>query len=156
MSMDYSRYPTDWKAISLRIRERDNWQCKECGLPNGALILRSDIDAAYYLLYDSENDVHIHPDGWRMRLSEIPEEYQHFKYTRVVLTVHHKGATKDDGSPGDTHDKMDCRDCNLESLCQRCHFLKDLPSHIINAAISRRKNKEKRLAQQGYVRLFND
>lgn len=36
MPMDYSRYPPDWKQISLRIRaERAGWQCEWCGAANG-------------------------------------------------------------------------------------------------------------------------
>lgn len=35
MPMDISKYPPDWKAISLRIRERDGWRCKFCGAENG-------------------------------------------------------------------------------------------------------------------------
>lgn len=30
-----ARYPKDWKAISLRIRERDGWRCKFCAAENG-------------------------------------------------------------------------------------------------------------------------
>ena len=33
--MDYSRYPADWKAISLRIRVRDGDCCKWCKVKNG-------------------------------------------------------------------------------------------------------------------------
>jgi hypothetical protein len=35
MPVDYSKYPKDWKKISLRIRERSGGQCEctgECGL----------------------------------------------------------------------------------------------------------------------------
>lgn len=35
MPFDASRYPADWKAISLRIREREGWRCKWCGAVNG-------------------------------------------------------------------------------------------------------------------------
>lgn len=31
MPFDASRYPKDWKDISLRIRDRDGWRCKFCG-----------------------------------------------------------------------------------------------------------------------------
>jgi 5-methylcytosine-specific restriction endonuclease McrA len=37
MPMDYKRYPKNWKAISLAIRERDKWRCKFCGVANGEL-----------------------------------------------------------------------------------------------------------------------
>lgn len=33
--MDYSRYPENWKEISLSIRERDGWKCKWCDAANG-------------------------------------------------------------------------------------------------------------------------
>jgi 5-methylcytosine-specific restriction endonuclease McrA len=29
------RYPTDWRAISLAIRERAGWRCEFCGAVNG-------------------------------------------------------------------------------------------------------------------------
>ena len=35
MPFDKSRYPSDWKEISLRIRERDQFRCKWCGAENG-------------------------------------------------------------------------------------------------------------------------
>ena len=35
MPFDKSRYPSDWKEISLRIRERDRFRCKWCGAENG-------------------------------------------------------------------------------------------------------------------------
>lgn len=34
MPCDYSRYPKDWKQISLRIRAREDWKCKFCGAEN--------------------------------------------------------------------------------------------------------------------------
>lgn len=30
-----SRYPDNWKEISLRIRQRDGWRCKFCQAENG-------------------------------------------------------------------------------------------------------------------------
>jgi 5-methylcytosine-specific restriction endonuclease McrA len=35
MPFDASRYPANWKEISLAIRERDHWRCKFCGAVNG-------------------------------------------------------------------------------------------------------------------------
>lgn len=35
MPIDYTKYPPDWKAISLRIREREGQCCKWCGAENG-------------------------------------------------------------------------------------------------------------------------
>ena len=64
-----------------------------------------------------------------------------FDTHRRTMSVHHIGATKDDGSPGDMHDKMDVRDCNLIALCARCHLLRDLPGHVLSAAKTRRQKK---------------
>ena len=35
MPMQRHRYPPQWEAISLRIREREGWRCKWCGAPQG-------------------------------------------------------------------------------------------------------------------------
>lgn len=60
---------------------------------------------------------------------------------KVVLTVAHLGAPHPDGTPGDKHDKMDCRDENLAALCQRCHLNYDRDEHLANAAKTRRRRK---------------
>jgi len=31
MPMDLSRYPKNWKAIALAVKEAANWTCRECG-----------------------------------------------------------------------------------------------------------------------------
>lgn len=100
--MDRARYPTDWDAISRRVRERASWCCEWCGIANGATTERG---------------------------------------TRVVLTVHHIGIEREDGSPGDRHDKHDVRDANLVALCNRCHLLADLDIHMANAAATRRRKR---------------
>jgi 5-methylcytosine-specific restriction endonuclease McrA len=136
MPMDRSKYPLDWDAISARIRERDGQRCKWCGLPNGALIMRSLIDPARYVIL-KDDGIHYDQDGRAVRLSEMPEELDREKYTRVVLTVHHIGVDKPDGTPGDRHDKLDCRDENLAALCQRCHFKADWDIHFAAATAAR-------------------
>lgn len=35
MPVDWSRYPENWRAISLEIRTREGWRCKWCGAENG-------------------------------------------------------------------------------------------------------------------------
>ena len=76
--------------------------------------------------------------------------------TRVVLTVHHIGVSKPDGSPGDRHDKMDCRPENLVALCQGCHLMADLPSHIARAKATRQRKTEQRLIDAGQLVLICD
>lgn len=34
MPVDMRRYPSEWKAISLAIRNREGWRCKWCGAEN--------------------------------------------------------------------------------------------------------------------------
>lgn len=121
MPMDRSRYPTDWERISLRIRSRDGWRCKFCGVPNGAIGVR-DRDGTFFPVG--------HPRA-------IPGK----KPTKIVLTVAHLGTARADGRPGDKHDKMDVRDENLAALCQGCHLMYDLEDHMANAAATRRQKK---------------
>lgn len=64
-----------------------------------------------------------------------------FDTHRRTMSVHHLDAPKDDGCPGDVHDKMDVRAVNLLALCARCHLLRDLPIHVQNAARTRRARK---------------
>lgn len=64
-----------------------------------------------------------------------------FDTHRRTMSVHHLGAPRDDGSPGDMHDKMDVRPCNLLALCSKCHLARDLPGHIANAARTRRQKR---------------
>jgi hypothetical protein len=61
--------------------------------------------------------------------------------SRVVLTVAHLGVAKPDGTPGDKHDKQDCRPENLAALCQRCHLAFDHPDHIRHARETRERRR---------------
>ena len=153
--MDKSRYPADWVAISLSIRERDGWKCRECGLANGAQIIRSSERPALCVILDVDTQCFATQAGVQIRDSEMPDEFDTSKQpTRVVLTVHHIGIEKPDGALGSASDKMDVRPDNLVSLCQRCHFLADLPGHIINAARSRKRKKEQAKLDAGQMPLF--
>ena len=130
MPMDRSRYPTDWDAISLAVKRRADFRCEWCDVPHGAFIVRDKLDPRRYEIVSMEADMSVETaylDG--------------DKVTRVVLTVHHIGVDKPDGTPGDRHDKMDCRAENLVCLCQRCHLLADLDVHIANAAETRRRKR---------------
>lgn len=64
-----------------------------------------------------------------------------FDSHKRTMSVHHMGAPKDDGSPGDMHDKMDVRPINLRALCSKCHLARDLPGHMANAAATRRRQR---------------
>lgn len=55
----------------------------------------------------------------------------------VILTTAHLGVDLPNGMPGDKHNKMDVRDENLASLCQRCHLNFDRNDHIQRARATR-------------------
>lgn len=152
MPMDRSRYPADWDDISKRIRERDGGRCTCCGLENGTWIVRSSFHPEEYLLYDADTG-ELREPHFGLIVELTADDFRR-KPTRVILTVHHIGVDKPDGSPGSRHDKMDCRDENLTSLCQRCHFIADLDIHIVNAALARATNKRKRQVQAGQMELW--
>lgn len=154
--MDNSRYPADWDAISRRIRfGRAKGKCEQCGAPHGVEIVRSSIDPARWIWLDDADGIYKRPDGSWIRLSDMPDEYDILNYTRVVLTVHHIGIEKADGSPGDPHDKLDCRDANLIALCQRCHLLADLDDHIAKAHVTRNRKKHEAFREAGQLALWD-
>jgi len=113
MPCDYSKYPKDWKAISLRIKEREEWKCKFCGVKHGDLrvgdeVVRAGSSEAFYA---SEN--------YAAGLGPKPR--------CIVLTVAHLA----DPNP------MNCDDDNLAALCQRCHNRLDMPMRQSNARKTR-------------------
>jgi hypothetical protein len=154
MPMRTEAYPPNWKEISLRIRERAGWKCEKCSVPNKARILRSNIDPTRWVMEDPEGDYfYLDMQGRGMR--DVSEEYERGQdYTTVILTVHHIGVDKPDGTPGDPHDKMDVRDENLIALCQRCHLIADLPLHIANAKVTRNRKRHAALVEAGQQPLF--
>ena len=138
MSMKNYRYPDNWDEIATSIKERAGWVCEQCGAIHDAYITRDPHDPAKFR-YITDGDL----------LDE------HLKITRVMLTVHHIGVQKPDGSPGDMHDKLDCRSENLIALCQRCHLLADLPDHIALAKQTRINRKHERQLEAGQQILFD-
>lgn len=41
MPMDPSRYPSDWPAISRRVRDAAGWRCQRCGISQGSTATKS-------------------------------------------------------------------------------------------------------------------
>jgi 5-methylcytosine-specific restriction endonuclease McrA len=39
MPMQRDRYPADWEAISLRVREAAGWKCEFCGIAQGTEVI---------------------------------------------------------------------------------------------------------------------
>lgn len=138
MPMDRSRYPADWPAISLRIRQRDGNRCVHCGAVNGTyMLVERDGTRRETSPDDSDADEPLAP-GQRI--------------TKIVLTVAHLGTPHADGTPGDVHDKLDVRPENLASLCQRCHFRYDRAEHGANAA----RTRVRRRIDRGQMALIAD
>jgi hypothetical protein len=132
MPMDKKRYPPNWDEISRQIRfERAGNRCEACDVKNGAVGARD-----RHGNWHDEDSIHSLNAGVGDDLfGDFPN------MIKIVLTVHHIGMPKPDGSPGSPDDKMDCRDENLICLCQGCHLNADRPHHL-------RKRREKRLRRQ--------
>jgi hypothetical protein len=105
---DRSKYPPDWEAISLRIKERAGWRCEcagECGSPG-----HSPCGIEHGTVAQSAA---VGRDGRR-------REY------RIVLTTAHLD-----------HVPTNCADDNLKAMCQPCHLRYDRDRHTVKAAATR-------------------
>jgi 5-methylcytosine-specific restriction endonuclease McrA len=96
-----AKYPSDWHAISLRVRQAAHWRCERCGTSQGFPL----------------------PGGYR-----------------VVLTTAHVL----------NPDPSDCRQENLQALCQACHNRLDAP---MRARHARETLRQRRIAA-GQRELF--
>jgi hypothetical protein len=145
MPVDMKRYPKDWNAISRRIKEREGWKCKFCGVRHGAWGWREAngdfVEAKIGPLKDAGFD--------RPPFTIACSDGRSRKIVEIILTVAHLGEAKVDGSPGDKHDKFDCRDENLAALCQRCHLRYDIAEHVENAS----KTRARKRVESGNVAL---
>lgn len=102
-----ARYPKNWKAISLAIREAAGQKCEKCAAPNGAMIGRGiGRDAGTYWHDGLVRNAETGEALWYQRASE----YEGAAPVKVVLTVAHLN-----------HVPEDCRPENLRAWCQRCH-----------------------------------
>lgn len=112
MPFDRRRYPDDWKAITLAIRERagDRCECEgECGRDHAG---RCRSERGYP-----------NPDTG----------------SRVVITVAHlwRGPCAECHAVG-----RKCGEpSHLKAMCQACHLAYDLPQHQANARRTRRARK---------------
>lgn len=113
MPMKRSDYPDDWEAISLSIRRRARGRCECTG------------ECGLHSRRCTARTIKPHP----------------ITASKVILTTAHLGIPKPDGTPGDKHDKADCRPENLKAMCQRCHLVFDHPDHVRHAAETRRRKK---------------
>lgn len=122
-----ARYPKDWPAISLRIRERAGQKCEDCGVRNYEYGGRDPLGGWHKSLPVGEKLLHLawpRPgeyawcEGWAERL----------RIVRIILTVAHLD-----------HQPENCADDNLRAWCQRCHNRYD--------AVERRKGIKQRRRQ---------
>ena len=120
-----AKYPANWKAISLSIRERDGNKCKFCGVANGTYGYR-DIKTGQFVSIDEIAEGAEWIDA--LDLSDRP--------IKIVLTVAHLD-----------HNEANCEGSNLAALCQRCHLTYDAKHHAETARVTREK-------KQGLQSLF--
>lgn len=130
-----ARYPKDWPAISLRIRERAGQRCEwpGCGAPNGVEIKRLEANPERWVTADAF--VSLLLDADRMGKAEALALAWRAP-VRVVLTVAHLD-----------HMPEHCADDNLRALCQLHHLRLDARHHARNA-------RDTRDRKRGQTRLF--
>ena len=144
--MYYSRYPANWKEISLHIRvERAGNRCEWCGVRQGSVGAR-DMAGRFHGKAEIES---MNPEQWDILFGVGKEPH----YINIVLTVAHLGVPYTDGRPGNKHDKADCRLENLVALCQRCHLNFDRPDHLARAAATRERKRRDREVARGWVQI---
>jgi len=151
MPFDRTRYPDNWRDISLRIRERDGQRCKWCAVPNGAWIVRwTDKEGDGYTVYthaENMKDGSYHAwnedeGGLCSEIDEFVPELGDGKPIKVVLTVAHLD-----------HDTANNTDENLAALCQKCHLTYDAKQHAAHAKVTRARKRSEAIAatgQQGF------
>lgn len=121
-------YPTDWDAISLRIREAAGQRCQQCKAPNGQMVARGTAsDAGTYMLKEGEV---FDAETGRYLGRARGSEYERDRFVVIVLTVSHTD-----------HDPRNNADDNLRALCQRCHLAHDKDQHIASARATRQSRK---------------
>lgn len=133
MPVDMSRYPENWREIVAQVRARAGNRCEWCGSVNRTWGWRD--DAGYFHEVPQQP---LRDAGFTRPPFRVATPHGKLKIIEIILTTAHLGTAHPDGTPGDKHDKMDCRLENLAYLCQRCHLNFDRDEHKANAAQTRR------------------
>ncbi len=126
------RYPANWPEISKAIRERAGDKCEQCGVANGAEIMRftsEDYHGLPVFCLRDTGDVFSAMDGSRVGF-EPPlalEDQIGGKWVKVILTVAHRD-----------HQPENCDPDNLRCWCQRCHNAYDAPMRRAGTKARRR------------------
>ncbi len=126
-----ARYPKEWPAISLRIRERAGWRCEFCEVPHAAL--GRWISGKWHDAEPKGTGLRDNPRAGEVFPCRRGDSVVWTKVVRVVLTVAHLD-----------HTPENCADENLRALCQRCHLVYDAKHHAKNAAHTRRRKSGQR------------
>ncbi|MBN8594027.1 MAG: hypothetical protein J0M33_19890 [Anaerolineae bacterium] len=141
MPMNRKLYPPDWETLALKIRlERGN-VCQDCGVGNGLVIIRSHVDGSRYIVLDDDDGSYYYPEGTRIRLSEVPDEFD-MAHVRVVLSVGHLDHNPANNAPE-----------NLRVMCQRCHNRYDAKKRAASRHKTRINNRRKERAEAGQLEL---
>lgn len=115
MPINYKDYNPEWKKISKSIiKDRAKDKCELCLAPNGEHVFRP---------LKKYQDTYKRP--W---YETVPKSPDRFRFTKIVLTVHHIDRDKKNDDP-----------LNLLALCQKCHLRVDLAIHVRNRKIKRAK-----------------
>lgn len=115
MPINYNDYPPDWPERRERILLRAWYCCEHCGLPDGALIVRSPYSKHKYrlpYLYELAEVSRLINDRGYPKANACKRA----GITWVVLTIAHLD-----------HDATNwqVQDDRLAALCQRCHLAYD-------------------------------
>ena len=133
-------YPENWPEISRNVRRAAGWKCQQCGAPHGVWIKRFKVD----------------PSVWYLAFEHEPANEDFTKAVRCIVSVHHIGVDKPDGTPGDSRDKMDCRPENLIALCARCHLVADIKVSIKHARDTKLRIKRQQAKEAGQLEMFSE
>lgn len=119
MPMERDRYPADWEAIALQVKEAADWKCQDCGRE-----CRKSGESLYDFIERIQGCNHPSLD-WvnQTAVSAICNHPQ-----RWTLTVAHLDQDPGNNDPG-----------NLRALCSGCHLRHDAPFRRANAYAKRER-----------------
>ena len=134
MPINYKDYPKNWKTeIRPAILQRANNCCEVCGVPNYTYGYRQK-DGKFIAWTEIENALEMHGyDYFDDELKHhIKKDMTANKGTTIVLTIAHLDHDK--------HNHEVSLD-RLKAMCQRCHLLYDMESHVANRKANNNKKK---------------
>lgn len=154
MPFKREKYPSNWEEFSRFIRfERAENRCEKCGVPNYAIIHRTETDWDYWELDESgihDREVIRGEHGYGASKEFLHEVISHEldklddddpRPTVIMLTVAHLDRIEDI-CKCESQTGMKCAiESHVLALCQRCHLLYDIERHKFN----RRRNQAEKV-----------